>query len=261
MITLLEKKLNNINIVLDFLGYSAKINNNDRKKLNIYDESGVFYKSVITRFDIEFNFEDKNGKLIKYTINDNTHNISFCNTKIELIEHPKTQKFISFRIIKYYEDNDTTNDFSISTDSIDVAIESDNTRRFVGYTDRLTNFSAIMCETDPINGPHNLTVGSFGIGCNSMFYVSNSKSKKFKSIRPLFVAKNIITHPRNKNLIGYVIKELNNEFLGIKEFIENNFALYNSIMNTEYSGNEFITLLIESNINNNLDISQKKKVL
>ena len=118
-----------------------------------------------------------------------------------------------------------------------------------------------MCETDPINGPHNLTVGSFGIGCNSMFYVSNSKSKKFKSIRPLFVAKNIITHPRNKNLIGYVIKELNNEFLGIKEFIENNFALYNSIMNTEYSGNEFITLLIESNINNNLDISQKKKVL
>ena len=264
MVPVLKEELPSINIVLNLLGFSALINDEDKTTLNIYDKFGNFHENVPTHFFIEFKFKDKNKDVLEYTIDRNKHTVIYGDTTIELMQHPIGRNCTSIRIIKYYEDDNTTKKFFISSDSITVSLDSDIFSRYVSYTNRLENYSLFMQEKDPINGNHDLVVGTFGINSNSGILKQKNYTKLLKSIKPLVAAKSIITHPRNKELIEYIINVFDKDFPGIKDFVENKFVFYNSIMMEDYIDHKLITPLIEETINHNCDIEQilkeKKKV-
>lgn len=263
MIPILADELASINVALNLLGFYAEINSKDKSVLDIHDISGSFYKKVPTHFFIEFKFEDKNGNLLEYVINRDMHTITYGDTKIELVQHSKARVCISIEIIKDYEDDDTTKSFSISYDSISAAIDSSESSRYVSYSNRLENYSLFMQEKDPINGNHDLVVGTFGINSDSSILKRKGYDKSVKKIKPLVAAENIITHPRNKELLEYLMSVFDKEFYGFKETVNKISPLYKSIIEKDYTGCELITTLIDDTINHNCDLppigEQKKK--
>ena len=265
MIPILADELASINVALNLLGFYAEINSKDKSVLDIHDMSGNFYKKVPTHFFIEFKFEDKNGNLLEYVINSDMHTIIYGDTKIELIQHSKARVCISIEIIKDYEDDDTTKSFSISYDSISAAIDSSASSRYVSYTtNRLERYLLLMCESDSINGSHDLVVGTFGINSDSSILKRKEYDKLVKKIKPMVAAENIITHSRNKELLEYLMSIFDKEFYGFKETVNKISPLYKSIMEKDYTGGELITALIDDTINPKCDLppigEQKKHI-
>jgi len=75
------------------------------------------------------------------------------------------------------------------------------------------------------------------------------------------VAFNIVSHPRNKVLLLYTMGEMNKQFPGIREFIGNNFPLYNSIVDSCYSPDPFIDSIVEATIHEKCNLKGTSKNL
>lgn len=118
-----------------------------------------------------------------------------------------------------------------------------------------------MIEDEWYKKGHHLSSDGSEITIDGKKIVSGLTHEQFYVLSTL-----IACHPRNRELIIYTIDELNKQLPGVKQYISDNFMLYNVLSNGSlYEPNPTVELIIQStihekcNINNNFVRKSKKR--
>ena len=258
---LLDAELDRINIMLGFIGYFAR-KNNDNKKLDIYDESNnSLYDTVnisITDNFIYFSFYDKERCIIEYT--------KSCDEKVtRIILNYIGKGEIHQRI------DDSSNEISITVSntckvnfnsSFKAEFSVPSLKRTLGYElIGLEDSRYIRMEEDKCNLFY----------CGGLFTTGRGPTSSFKAtynnLDLTGLADAMISHPRNIELTDYTMGCCEDVFNGINSYILKHFSIYDEILMIQkerLNQQREFDCLIEKCINPKCDLpqtgTQKKRV-
>ena len=274
----ITNELNNyneiINIGLGFFGIHAELNNDIENTMDFYDNENNLLLSKnfedtdgIVGWDAIFNqrlrteFKDTFCNRITYLVDGNRH--------IFLLSGPEEQKY-GYRVEITKTDNNTYSKIEIrTTDAFaDYVIKSieisdsdlivelnnqfgpygnyeDGEKRYLWYKNSKISGKNLlfMTEDEWYDKGHNLTGDSKDIQIDGKVVINGLDNEQF-----YILSTQIASHPRNKELILYTLDEINKQLPGIKEFVINNFPLYNFIVNHEYQSNSITDAIVDATI-------------
>lgn len=282
------KKYNKIiNTGLGFFGVHAVINAENENQLDFYDNnnnlllsrkfedtSGIIGMEGILNQRLRSEFEDALGNEINYLVDGNRHLFILSNNaknygyRVEItLDESLKPHMIEVRSEAANEDYIIK---SLLIDKTDLKVELDNqfgpygnyedgTKRKLWYTNTMENGEKhlSMIEDEWYSKGHHLYGDSSGIKVDGITMASRLTTREF-----YYLATEIAAHPRNKELILFTLEELNRQLPGIKEFVINNFPLFNFIINFEYQPEEIVESIIEATIHEKCNLtnnSQTKK--
>ena len=276
----LDSNINVLNTGLGFFEIHAVIN---EKQLEFYDKNNnLLHTEELNKLEnISIDFNDKFNNSISYSYSVGGENS--CdrhvfiynrdednNYKIEFYSKDDKSKSIEIRLNNRKEEF-INKRFDIGKDFIDVEINSihghrgnnvDSIERRLWYTTP-THYPyplLFMTEATWLNGGNFLTGNDKGIEVSkSNFYetiITPLTDKRFEELSTL-----IACHPRNKELIEFVINKIGNDLPILKDFIVNNFSIYSHIMDKKYEKNTLVDLLVDSTINDKCDIKKENELV
>ena len=255
-----------INTLLKLVGYSAQLNSNNIGYMNIYDiKTGKKHARAKITNPIEFKFIDNNGEEISIE----STNLTVANTHMitkgcEICLFHDSKDFEVYKIEKgndFYLESLFLNDNYISASVNNIAYNDyikDGEERRICYRKDKNYLGSLMIERNIVSTDYKC----LGINDNEIVSINYSAGKgntiyaKFDNEDELDNAVlQISVHPRNKELIEYVINDFDRELTGLKDYIQNKYEVYNKIMQTEYTNNSVINLLVERTIDESCNLS------
>ena len=273
----LRNKIDNINTGLNLMGVYAEINSNNKNQLDFYTLDGSYISSKImgyTRdyvseglgnypyaefihFDHVYSFDTfkVDGFIDRYLFRTHSTLGSGKGYTIEMFFN----KFDSLRQMElssyHSEDDCIIKEFLIKDCSIRAQVENafgplgnyeDGEERDIWYDAE----DPLLFMTEAVWPKHGekyrqISSGSFENGSIS------SKNHSFDNIpddRMRELMLNITRHPRNKELINYVLNEYEKMIPGIRDFVGSHFPMYSSVIDHEYVSNEITDTMINDTI-------------
>lgn len=254
-----------MNVGLGFFGIHVLVSDKVENQLDFYDNEnnllfskhfedtdGLVGLGAILNQRLSCEFKDKFENEITYLVDESRHIFLLNSTsdygyRIEITKDNNKGRYS--RILVYTEDANADYIIKrIDIDDKDLIIElnnqfgphgnyEDGEKRYLWYRKALFPSDAsdallFVTEAEWPEKGHHLVGDCFGIKVDGKKVIGELSLAQFYT-----VAKNIATHPRNKELVLYAIEEVEKQLPGVKEFICNNFHLYNFIVNSEYRPN------------------------
>lgn len=274
----LRNKIDNINTGLNLMGVYAEINSNNKNQLDFYYMNGSYISSKImgyTRdfvkegygkepyaeimdygreysFDI-FNFDSFNDR---YLFRKHSYNKSGIGYSIELYFNNVFNTLKKMYISSYHSEDDCIiKEFEISDIFIRANVENafgpsgnyeDGEEREIWFnSDSPKLFMTEAVWPKQGKNHRQISSGSLdeGVILSYHHYYGDIPALEMKSLML-----NITRHPRNKELINYVLNEYEKMIPGIKKFASDNFKMYGNVLNEEYVSDEITDNLINDTI-------------
>ena len=271
----MEKFIEYINILLNFIGYRAEISENNT--VNLYDVEGLYGSTTIRSFSPGYfiDFTDREGKRIecvvncsdsyfqvKYAIRINSGNMLAISQ--ENNKDGSFKKYTSIQMdINYFEERSfSKKGLTLTSEDFSASIGNENSERRSIYFGKFNLVAARMTEQSLENDGKvvmtGLTINENPANTDIIVF-SDKKGEEFNvktvSVQDrINMAKDVISHSRNRELILYVLNSCEKTFPGIKDFMDKNFEVYGEVVGAGYYGNEIIKYLVEENINHDCDL-------
>ena len=287
----LKNELNRINLGLQCLGLYAKINPEHENQLDFYNNSHSYICSKIYGNDCSYICKDFQN-VSETSIHDNSNGVdqtySFiydsyfaCNIysfvassesnlgknyEIKMFYDKQTNEIIKMSLYSCnLNDEYIKKSFVVGVDeifagidNIDLNDKNHNTiSRKIHYRGKVGNKFKIlnMCERESTKDEDWSSIyGDEEIYSDNYSTGTITKEEFDKKIL------NITRHPRNKELINYVLEEYNKMIPGITEYIMTYFPIYNKIMDYCYVNDELTDNMINDVIKEKCNLNQSKEV-
>ncbi len=289
----ISQKIDKINYGLYFLGVYAKINSNNKNQLDFYKLNGRYigsklmghtkecamqdlgkypYATFIEEYSRQiYSFDVRNaGRCEGYSFSTNSLYESGKGFRLEMNYDLSTNCLDNIEIKSYHpEDDFISKEFEIGKDEIRAEVDNihggagdfDNgIAREIWYRGSNASLGNLIAMSERSSG--------YGRDYNAIH--SGVCERKIDSenystgIIPKFeldrISLNIARHPRNKELISYVLGEYEKMIPGITGFIINNFSIYTQIMNRDYVRDELTDNMIKETINKKCNIESVQDV-
>ncbi len=273
----LSRRIDNINTGLNLMGVYAEINSNNQNQLDFYTLDGHYIASKIIGYTRDYVSEGfgkyPDAKFINYdrVYSFDVFNIDDYSDRYLFRTHSNSESGIGYTLEMFFNSFDTLRDMNISSyhakddciiKEFDIGNHSirakiDNafgpSGNYVDGEEREIWFDSkkpLLFMTEavwPKQGEMHREIGSGSLAKGAI----SSNNHLFSHIpdeqmRELML--NITRHPRNKELINYVLNEYEKMIPGITKFIDENFHMYGDIINQEYVSNERTDVMIDNTI-------------
>ena len=276
--TLLKNNIEAINVGLGFFGIHAIINDDNHTQLDFYDKTNALlysrdycdddnmYMCFSWMFDskLGFKFNDFQKNEVSYSLlNENYHVFVFISPeedRVCRIEIQKDDNKFSRFMIRIIDKNGNCKNEEFWCSSNYLKVRLDNVFGFYGdrngiervlfYSTDCNNSEVSMIEK--INQKGNYLYGDgFDDSIRLVLPISDKPFRYDNCSKEQYerFCTSVVTHPRNKELLLFMMNELERQFPGIRDFILQNFPIFERVMNKEYEADDFAEELIEKAIN------------
>lgn len=274
----LRNKIDNINTGLNLMGVYAEINSNNKNQLDFYYMNGSYISSKIMGYTRDFVKEGYGYYPYAEIMDDGSKysfdifNIDFFNDRYLFRTLSRNKSGIGYSIDLYFnnmfntltkmnissshsKDDCIIKEFEISDKSIGANVENafgpsgnyeDGEEREIWFDSE----SPILFMTEAVwpkyaKNHRQIISGPLdeGVISSNHYSYSDISDSKMKSLML-----NITRHPRNKELINYVLNEYEKMIPGIKKFASDNFEMFSKVLNEDYASNEITDTLINDTI-------------
>lgn len=288
----LKQYIEIINTGFKFLGINVSLNKEEVNQLDFFDNKNklIFSKKFedtdgilgidgILNQRLRTEFTDYFGNEITYLCDGDRHifllssNANNYYYRVEITQ-PINQK-PSGIVISTTDANSNYIIKRFEIDNCDLQVElnnqfgpygnyEDGEKRYLWYRNpklsKGQNNLLYMIEDEWYEKGHHLSSDGSEITIDGKKRISGLTNEQFYVLSTL-----IACHPRNRELIIYTMDELDKQLPGVKEYVSNNFILYNVLSDeNSYKSNPIVEFIIQStihekcNINNNFILKVKK---
>ena len=273
----LESRIDKLNIGLNLMGVYAKINENNKNQLDFYETEGIYIGSKLYGYSSVYEGSDfgkyPNGKFISYNqvysfdvfksndYNDRYLFRTYSNNGLgkgytiemffNIFDTLKEMSISSYRS----EDEFIIKEFTIGDGEIKAKVENafgpsgnyeDGEEREIWYASKaplLFMTEAVWPKyRDTFNQIQSASIEKGVISSNNIILRDIPDDK----LREIMI--NITRHPRNKELINYVLNEYEKMIPGLRKFVADNFQMYDNVINQEYVSNPITDAMINETI-------------
>lgn len=271
-----------INTGLGFFGVHAFISDKTENQLDFYDDNNdlLFTKKFedtdgIVGWDAIFNqrlsceFTDKFQHKINYLVDGNRHIFLLSSTgdkhygyRVEITKDNdknnyshilvSTQDKNADYVIKRIEISDKDLKVELNNQFGPYGNYEDGEKRYLWY--KTSGDFLSMVEDEWHDKGHYLYGDGSSVKIDNKKIISGLTKQQF-----LMLSTSIVQHPRNKELVLYAVEELEKQLPGIKEFICNNFPLYNFIVESEYEQDFITESIIKATIHEKCNLKNQGK--
>ena len=270
-----------------FLGTNVNLNKEKLNQLDFFDNENKFIFSKkfkdtdgilgidgILKQRLRTEFMDCFGNEITYVCDGDRHvfllssKTNNCGYRVEITQ-PVNQKPSRIMILT----TDANSNYIIKKfeiDNYELCVElnnqfgpygnyEDGEKRYLWYRNsklsKGQNNLLYMIEDEWYEKGHQLISDGYEITIDGKKIVSGLTHKQFYVLSTL-----IACHPRNRELIIYTMDEIDKQLPGVKQYVSDNFILYNVLSNeNSYESNPIVEYIIQSTIHEKCNINNKDK--